>query len=178
MATLLVTQLCSQSLDTNFFPNFTPYTQNPVINYGDDLIGSPWNDPTVLKENGQYIMYTSGVQGGLNHPTDTISIYRWLSSDGYSWSLNPTLPVLEPVAGTYYEGGVETPSVVFYKGEYHMYNTIYVQNNAYDFKISHATSLNGITWQIDSSFILEPASNLTWMDTIVAEPGVLSLIHI
>ena len=173
MATLLVTQLCSQSLDTNFFPNFTPYTQNPVINYGDDLIGSPWNDPTVLKENGQYIMYTSGVQGGLNHPTDTISIYRWLSSDGYSWSLNPTLPVLEPVAGTYYEGGVETPSVVFYKGEYHMYNTIYVQNNAYDFKISHATSLNGITWQIDSSFILEPASNLTWMDTIVAEPGVM-----
>ena len=171
---LILTQLSSQSLDTNFFPKFIPYSQNPIINYGDELFGCPWNDPCVLKENGQYIMYTMGVEGGLNHPTDTIGIYRWLSNDGYSWSLNPTLPVLDAVAGTYYEGGIETPSVVFYKGEYHMYNTVYlVQSNPYDYKISHATSPDGITWQIDSTFVLEPASNLTWMDTIVAEPGVM-----
>ena len=170
---LIVSLGYSQSLDTNFFPKFIPYPQNPVVNYGDNLAGSPWNDPTILKENGQYIMYTTGVQGGLNHPTDTISIYRWLSNDGYTWSLNPALPVLESVGGTYYEGGIETPSVVFYKGEYHMYNTVYILNSPFEFKISHATSLDGITWQIDSTVILEPATNLIWMDTIVAEPGVM-----
>jgi hypothetical protein len=163
----------AQSFDTSFFPQFTPYAQNPIINYGDDLFGSPWNDPSVLKENGQYIMYTSGVTGGLNHPNDTISIYRWLSSDGYSWSLNPTLPVLESVAGTYYEGGIETPSVVYFKGLYHMYNTVYLQNDPFQFKISHATSSNGINWQMDNNVVLEPSSSLIWMDTIVAEPGVM-----
>lgn len=166
-------QLSAQTLDTTFFPQFVPYAQNPIINYGDDLFGSPWNDPTVLKENGQYIMYTSGVEGGLNHPTDTISIYRWLSNDGYSWSLNPVLPVLESAAGTYYEGGIETPSVVFYKGEYHMYNTTYTVYDPFLFNISHATSPDGITWQMDTSIVLEPTPNLVWMDTIVAEPGVM-----
>jgi len=170
---LAIVPLSAQTLDTTFFPKFIPYTQNPIINYGDELFGFPWNDPTVLKENGQYIMYTSGVEGGLNHPNDTISIYRWLSNDGYSWSLNPTSTVLESVAGTYYGGAVETPSVVFYKGEYHMYNTVYTTNNAFLFKISHATSPDGITWQMDANVVLEPTSNLTWMDTIVAEPGVM-----
>ena len=166
-------KLFSQSIDTTFFPQFTPHSQTPIINYGDDLFGSPWNDPTVLKENGQNIMYTSGVEGGLNHPNDTISIYRWLSNDGYSWSLNPVLPVLESVAGTYYEGAIETPSVVFYKGEYHMYNTVYTVYDPFLFKISHAISPDGITWQMDTSIVLEPTPNLGWMDTIVAEPGVM-----
>ena len=166
-------QIYSQTLDTTFFPQFTPFAQNPIIDYGDEIAGTPWNDPCVLKENGQYIMYTSGVQGGLNHPNDTLGIYRWLSSDGYSWSLNPTTPVLDHVDGTYYKGGVETPSVVFYKGEYHMYNTVYTENNAFLFKISHATSPDGITWQMDTSVVLEPSPNYTWMDTILAEPGVM-----
>jgi hypothetical protein len=180
MRTIIITlilvipfQIFSQTLDTSFFPQFTPYAQNPIIEYGDEIAGTPWNDPCVLKENGQYIMYTSGVQGGLNHPNDTLGIYRWLSNDGYSWSLNPTTPVLDHLDGTYYKGGVETPSVVFYKGEYHMYNTVYTVNNPYLFKISHATSPDGITWDIDATPVLEPSSNYTWMDTIIAEPGVM-----
>jgi hypothetical protein len=173
LLSLIYCQLFSQSIDTNFFPKFVPYAQTPIINYGDEIAGTPWNDPCVLKENGQYIMYTSGVEGGLNHPNDTIGIYRWLSNDGYDWSLNPTTPVLDHADGTYYKGGVETPSVVFYKGEYHMYNTVYTENNAYLFKISHATSPDGIAWEIDASPALEPSANYTWMDVIVAEPGVM-----
>ena len=174
IALIMITaaQLSAQ-LDTNFFPQFTPYAQNPILNYGDEIAGTPWNDPCVLKEGEQYIMYTSGVQGGLNHPNDTLGIYRWLSNDGYDWSLNPSTPVLDHVDGTYYQGGVETPSVVFYKGEYHMYNTVYTENNAYLFKISHATSPDGITWQIDANPVLEPSPNYAWMDTILAEPGVM-----
>ena len=166
-------RLSAQMLDTNFFPQFVPYAQNPVINYGDEIAGTPWNDPCVLKENGQYMMYTSGVQGGLNHPNDTLGIYRWISNDGYDWSLNPITPVLDHVDGTYYQGGVETPSVVFYKGEYHMYNTVYTINNPFLFKISHATSSDGINWQMDANPVLEPSSNYIWMDTIVAEPGAM-----
>ena len=62
-----VTQLSGQTLDTTFFPQFVPYAQNPILNYGDEIAGVPWNDPCVLKENSQYIMYTSGVEGGLTH---------------------------------------------------------------------------------------------------------------
>lgn len=175
VATILALMVTLESSGQNptFFPTFTPYSQNPIINYGDELFGHPWNDPTVLKENDQYIMYTSGVEGGLTHPNDTISIYRWLSDDGYDWSLNPTDPVLESVAGTYYSGGIETPTVVFYKGEYHMYNTVYTQNTPFDFKISHATSRDGIAWQMDPGFVLEPTANLDWMSQITAEPGVM-----
>lgn len=170
---IAVAKLSAQTLDTNFFPQFVPYGQNPVINYGDEIAGSPWNDPCVLKENGEYIMYTSGVQGGLNHPNDTLGIYRWVSNDGYDWSLNPMTPVLDHLDGTYYKGGIETPSVAFYKGEYHMYNTVYTTNDPFQFKISHATSPDGITWQIDANPLLEPSPNYNWMDLIVAEPGVM-----
>ena len=163
----------SAQLDTNFFPQFVPYAQNPILNYGDEIAGTPWNDPCVLKEGGQYIMYTSGVQGGLTHPNDTLGIYRWLSNDGYSWTLNPTTPVLDHLDGTYYKGGVETPSVVFYKGEYHMYNTVYTVNDPYQFKISHATSPDGIVWQMDANYLLEPTTNLNWMNLIIGEPGVM-----
>ena len=52
------------------------------------------------------VLHLNGVEGGLNQPTDTIGIYPWLSNDGYSRSLNPTLTVLNAVAGTYYEGGI------------------------------------------------------------------------
>ncbi|MGB1032263.1 MAG: hypothetical protein ACPGWM_06600, partial [Flavobacteriales bacterium] len=169
----LTVQLMSQSSDTTFFPSFEPYSEEPIIHFGDEIEGSPWNDPTILKEGDQYIMYVVGVEGGLNHPNDTISVYRWLSDDGYSWDLNPELPVLEAVENTYYGGGVETPSVVFFNNEYHMYNSVYTENNPYLFKISHATSPDGINWEIDDAPVLEPAEDLTWMNTIVAEPGVM-----
>lgn len=163
----------SQNSDTNFFPRYIPYSQNPIIKYGDEIPGTPWNDPVVLKENGQYLMYTSGVQGGINHPNDTIGIYRWISNDGYAWSLNPITPVLDAIPGSYYQGGVETPSIVFYKGQYHLYTSVYAQNSPFAFKIAHATSSDGINWQMDTIVALEPTLRLNWMNAIVAEPGVL-----
>ena len=87
--------------------------------------------------------------------------------------MNPSTPVFEPVNNTFYEGGLETPNVVFYKGEYHMYNTVYLQNNPFQFKISHATSPNGINWTMDNTPILEPAPAVNFMSDIVGEPGTL-----
>ena len=164
-------QSIGQSVDTSFFPKFNAYTQNPIIDWNDFIVGS-WADPTVLKVNNEYIMYASAMHGGIATP-QPISIYRFTSPDGYTWAMNPSTPVFKPVGGTFYEGGIETPNVVFFKGEYHMYNTVYLQNIATLFKVSHATSLDGISWTMDSTVLLVPDSTVNWMSEIVAEPGAL-----
>ena len=164
-------QLFGQSLDTTFFPKFTPYAQNPIIDWNDFIVGS-WADPTVLKVNNEYIMYASAMHGGIATP-QPISIYRFTSPNGYSWSMDPYTPVFEPTQGTFYEGGIETPNVVFFKGEYHMYNSVYLQNIPALFKISHATSPDGISWTMDNNPTLVPDSATNWMSEIVAEPGAL-----
>jgi len=107
LALVVSSQLFSQSSDTTFFPHFVADTQNPIIDWNDFIVGS-WADPTVLKVDDEYIMYTSAMHGGIATPLP-ISIYRFTSLDGYSWELNPETPVLEPVDGTFYEGGIETP---------------------------------------------------------------------
>ena len=100
--TLMVScQLFSQSLDTTFFPQFVPDIENPIIDWNDFIVGS-WADPTVLKVDGEYIMYTSAMHGGIATP-QPISIYRFTSSDGYSWAMDPVKPVFEPVKGTFFE---------------------------------------------------------------------------
>jgi hypothetical protein len=164
-------QLFGQLLDTTFFPKFTPYAQNPIIGWNDFIVGS-WADPTVLKVNNEYIMYASAMHGGIATP-QPISIYRFTSPDGYSWAMDPSTPVFEPTQGTFYEGGIETPNVVFFKGEYHMYNSVYLQNIPALFKVSHATSPDGISWTMDSNPTLVPDSAANWMSEIVAEPGAL-----
>ena len=164
-------QLFSQSSDTTFFPQFVPYTQNPIIDWNDFIVGS-WADPTVLKVNNEYIMYASAMHGGVSTP-QPISIYRFTSLDGYSWVMNPSTPVFEPVNGTFYEGGIETPNVVFFNSEFHMYNTVYFQNDPFQFKISHATSPNGINWTMDNFPVIVPDSTVDWMSEIIGEPGAL-----
>jgi hypothetical protein len=168
---ITVSQLSAQTPDTTFFPKFVPYAQTPIIDWNDFIVGS-WADPTVLKVNNEYIMYASAMHGGISTP-QPISIYRFTSLDGYSWVMNPITPVFVPANGTYYQGGIETPNVVFYKGEYHMYNTVYLQNDPFQFKISHATSPNGINWVMDNNPLIEPNPAVNFMSEIVAEPGTL-----
>jgi len=164
-------RLSAQLVDTSFFPTYTPYSTEPIIDWNDFIVGS-WADPTVLKVNNEYIMYTSAMHGGISTP-QPISIYRFTSPDGYSWVMDPVTPVFEPVNGTFFEGGIETPNVVFFNGEYHMYNTVYLQNIPSQFKVSHATSPNGINWTMDNNPVLAPAPTVNWMSDIVAEPGAL-----
>ena len=171
MLMISATQLSAQLLDTSFFPTYTPYSSKPIIDWNDFIVGS-WADPTVLKVGNEYIMYASAMHGGIATPKP-ISIYRFTSADGYSWKLNPSTPVFKPVNGSYYEGGLETPNVVFFNGDYHMFNTVYLQNIPTLFKVSHATSPDGINWTIDNSPILIPDSTVSWMSEIVAEPGAL-----
>ncbi|MBN8697940.1 MAG: hypothetical protein J0L87_15525, partial [Bacteroidetes bacterium] len=172
---ITISVICFQpstaQIDTNFFPQFSPQGTLPIIKYGDGFADAAWNDPCLLKENGQYIMYISAAVGitGVNK----VKIYRQVSTDGINWSLSPTTPVLEPLTGSYYEGGVETPSVVVKDNVYHMYTTCYPANVAEDFLIAHATSNDGITWTMDANPVLESPGTATWYGSIVGEPGVM-----
>lgn len=94
---------------------FSASASNPVLTRDSLFSGSDWNDPSVLKIDGQYVMYASS---DVNF-NGTIVIYRMISSDGLSWSLSPSTPVLEadtnPAAWDH--KAVETPSVVYFNNK-------------------------------------------------------------
>lgn len=157
---------------STFFPNFQAYISNPIIKYGDGFTDAAWNDPCVIKQNGQYIMYISAANGITG--SSPVKVYRQISSDGYNWILSPTTPVLEPLSGTYYAGGTETPSVVFKDSIYHLYLTCYPSGNvSADFVLAHATSTNGINWTMDAAPILESDGSSTIYGSLVGEPGAI-----
>ena len=177
-ASIIISLLCMAQLTTvaqmvpTFFPHFQPYSSNPIIKFGDGFTDAAWNDPCVMKQNGQYIMYITaaiGISG-----TTPVKVYRQISTDGYNWTLSPTTPVLEPVPSTYYAGGTETPSVVFKDGTYHMYLTCYPPGNIpSDFVIAHATSSNGINWTMDAAPVLQSDGSATIYGNLVGEPGAI-----
>lgn len=168
---LFVTLIKAQT-SSAFFPSYQPYAANPIIKYGDGFADAAWNDPCVLKQNGQYVMYITAAIG-LSGNTP-VKVYRQVSSDGYNWNLSPTTPVLEPLASTYYAGGAETPSVIYKDSTYHMYLTCYPPGNiASDFVLAHATSTNGINWTMDSAPILESDGSNTIYGSLVGEPGAV-----
>ncbi len=166
--------LAFSQINPIFFPDFQAFPANPIIHYGDGFPDAAWNDPCVLKLNGQYIMYLTAAEGIILSANNTVKVYRMVSNDGISWTLSPATPVLEPALGTYYEGGTETPSVVFKDSMYHMYLTCYPPGNvASEFVIAHASSLDGINWNMDATPILTSDGNATFYGELVGEPGAI-----
>ena len=122
---------------------YSANSNNPIISSGDLFSGSTWNDPSVLYENNQYIMYASSY---VSFHGD-IKIYRLVSNDGNAWSLSPSTAVLEKGSSSAWDDkAVETPTVVNFNGTYHMFYTGYQTNTATEFAIGHATSSDGINW--------------------------------
>ena len=115
---------------------FSPYATTPIIGPGNEFFTvdngnnkriSTWGDPHVLKVGSQFIMYASSLPNDRADDTvEHIAVYRFTSDNGINWTLSPTAPVLERTgAATWDADGVETPSVVFYQNEYHMFYTSY-----------------------------------------------------
>ncbi len=147
---------------------------NPIITTGDFFSGSNWNDPHVLYDGTQFVMYASASAGF----DGNVKIFRLVSDNGINWNLSPQGAVLERSSGGWDSSSVETPAVVFYDGKYHMFYTGYsgLYHETQYFKIGHAVSTDGILWTKDSSFLLEPtdplgAPSLEFNQFIVAEPG-------
>jgi len=158
---------------------FSASAANPVLTRNSQLSGSDWNDPSVLKIGNQFVMYASSDQNF----DFNIAIYRLVSNDGISWTLSPATPVFQadPNPAAWDHRAVETPSVVFFNGNYHLFYTGYpsTHTDSYSYKIGHATSSDGITWTRDASYVLAPndpyntTPNLTFNQWITAEPGAV-----
>jgi len=187
VASLVSTACGGGSAPTSASPNFSKLTPscfaasafNPILTRDSQFIGSDWNDPSVIKVGNQYVMYASS-----DHSFDlNIAIYRLVSSDGLSWSLSPTTPVFQadPNTSAWDHRAVETPSVVYFGGKYHLFYTGYpvTYADSYSYKIGHATSSDGISWTRDASFIVAPndpyntTPNLTFNQWITAEPAAV-----
>ncbi|MGA7593658.1 MAG: family 43 glycosylhydrolase [Gallionella sp.] len=159
---------------------FTPYASNPILTKDSLFSGSDWNDPSVIKVGGQYVMYASS-----DHYFDlSIAIYRMVSNDGVSWTLSPAAPVFEadPSASAWDHRATETPSVVYFKGVYHLFYTAYPVSytDSASYKIGHATSADGIIWTRDpNNPIVEPndphntTPDLTFDQWVAAEPAAV-----
>lgn len=150
--------------------------QQPELQVGSGFVGSDWNDPHVLKVDETYWMYASSNLGLPPADPSPVQIYRQVSQDGTNWTLDPSTPVLTVAPGEWDEGGNETPSVVWYADQYHLFWTGYPDPwpilNPFNFRIGHATSPDGISWTKDRSFVLGPSGEADRFDQfLVAEPA-------
>ncbi len=145
----------------------------PVIKAGDLRRRGVWNDPCVLREGQGYVMYLTSSTGEPFKPP--VQPFRAVSADGKSWRLEPETPLLSP-QGTEFVS-IETPTVVRFKGAYHMYFTgVYPEGSVPSMAIGHATSPDGVTWTLDRSgqpVIRATGSVMDWNGFLVAEPGAV-----
>lgn len=149
------------------------HSGNPVVSFGDTIVNSKWDSPSVIFENGQYWMYMTGTLGDFG---EDIVPFRANSDDGIQWNIRKT-PVLAKgnVPTDIDFNGIESPSVVKFNGTYHMYYTVVPQDIIGSRSIGHATSNDGINWTKDpENPILEPTGNvMDWNGIQVAEPGAV-----
>lgn len=114
--------------------------QKPVLEGGALREKAIWNDPCVLKEDDNFVMFLTTSLGDPFQPP--VLPFRATSKDGTNWKLSPDQPILSP-EGTPFVS-IETPSVVRFKGEYHLfYSGIYPAGQIPSMAIGHATSKDG-----------------------------------
>ncbi|MEM9369456.1 MAG: hypothetical protein AAGD07_26090, partial [Planctomycetota bacterium] len=130
-----------------------------------------WNDPSVVKVGDQYRLYMTTSTGEPFKPP--VLPFLATSSDGKSWSLASAKPLLTPEGGPYVS--VETPSVVRFRGEWHMFFTgIYGNPDPTPMAIGHALSSNGRDWQVREWTVLRATGTATdWNSYLVGEPGAV-----
>lgn len=146
----------------------------PQLDLSGPVPDATWNDPHVLKVGDAYWMYASATDNFVF----PVRLYRLTSTDGATWSRDPATPILsEGAAGEWDAGGVETPAVVEYGGQYHLFYTGYsVQSDVSTYAVGHATSPDGVTWTRDPANPVVTNSGLVPPDVdfrqyIAAEPG-------
>ncbi len=74
--------------NSNCAKQWQEYANNPIINFGQTIDNSIWNDPSVLKENGGYSMWLTGGTGlGINF----VKVYKATSQDGLVWNIDSSV---------------------------------------------------------------------------------------
>jgi predicted GH43/DUF377 family glycosyl hydrolase len=146
--------------------DFVKAQANPVLDLGPS--GS-WDDfaiqwPSVLKRNEQYEMWYSGNDGS------TWCIGFATSSDGFNWTKHPDNPVLQPGPLTWDDSNVFAPSVLW---DGSMYKMWYTGHDGSNWRIGHATSLDGLNWTKNANNPVLVASASGWDDFNVHEAWVI-----
>jgi predicted GH43/DUF377 family glycosyl hydrolase len=153
--------------------NWNPHPDNPIIPAGAMREKGLWNDPSVVKlDDGTYAMYlTTSTEEPFKPP---ILPFRAVSRDGISWRLDPSAPLLRPIAPYI---NIETPSVVRYKGKWHMYYMgVMPPGSVPASHIGHAVSDDGIHWAHDprGARVISASGKVDdWNGFLVSEPGAV-----
>src|SRR5262249_39050762 len=152
------------------------HAENPCLSLGELRRLAAWNDPSVLKQAGGYVMYLTTSLTVPGRPP--VQPFRAVSTDGLRWQLEPSTPLIAP--GTdpadFDFQSVETPSVVFFQSKFHLYYTgVRKEGLSGPMAIGHATSDDGIHWTKDSrNPVVRPAGNPRDFNGFqVAEPGAV-----
>ncbi len=149
--------------------------EKPCLSLGEHRPLATWNDPCVLKCDGKYVMYMTSSTMLPGRPP--VQPFRAVSDDGVSWHLEPKTPLLAPgkEATAFDFQSVETPSVVTFKGKYHMYYTGVRTGLSGPMAIGHASSDDGIHWTKDAGNpVVRPTGKLSDFNGLqVAEPGAV-----
>ena len=153
---------------------WTPHPRNPVIANQNGFAGPYWNDPSVIRVGPTLVMYMSRNVGHISDDHHVVPV-RAISHDGVSWSVDAT-PLLQPSPDPESFDGlrVETPSVIFHQGVFHMYYSgISRKGPGGPIAIGHAASVDGIHWTKDpGNPVLAPSGNTSdWNGHHVGEPG-------
>ena len=152
----------------------------PVLSLSSPVTNWTWNDPHVIKVGEKYVMYASATDN-FDYP---VKLYRLVSDDGISFTLDPPTPVLVST-GAWDAGSVETPAVVFFNGKYHLFWTGYPvfptssSFNVKDMHIGHAVSTDGISFSCDTTYLpVVPSGEADdgnsandWYASSIAEPA-------
>jgi len=145
---------------------------NPVLPAGSLYPRALWNDPTLLKEGDQYVMWmTTSIESPFKPP---IVPFRAVSDDhGKTWRLDPTTAVATPTGTSFVN--IETPSVVKFHGQYHMFfSGIYPKPKPALMAIGHAVSADGKSWQVSPAPVLTESGHVQdWNGFMVGEPGAI-----
>lgn len=147
------------------------HADNPIVRAGDLIDKGLWADPSVLKEDGRYVMFmTSSTEEPFKPP---ILTFRAVSDDGLRWRLDPPRPLMD-ASGTPFVS-IETPSVIRFRGRYHLYYTgIHPSGHLPVMEVGHASSTDGIHWTKTPRPVITSSGKVAdWTGYAVAEPGAI-----
>lgn len=152
-------------------------SNGPILQTGSLRSGATWNDPSVIFDRGRFVMYASAD----TNFDQNIQIWRLVSRNGVTWTLDPQKPVLTRTDRAWDRKSVETPSVVRFNGLYYMFYTGYSgsHNDVKGYRIGYATSVDGIHWTKAPEPLLVPSApdawtpNMDFNQYVVAEPGAV-----
>jgi predicted GH43/DUF377 family glycosyl hydrolase len=150
------------------------HPENPVICFGELRSYATWNDPCVLKSDAGYVMYLTTAMRQPGSPP--VQPFRAVSADGLEWRLAPETPLLAPGEKDAFDAAsIETPSVVQFKGQYHLYYTgVGAGGLGGPMSIGHAVSDDGIHWTKNARPVASPSGvHSDWNGYQVAEPAAV-----